>query len=129
MWSMNPNRMTEKQREDDIRRLESVRDKLLASAPKHFYFRRALLPLMLLLILMSAADAVLKHHAQMTFWHGLILAAFLLFLGHSTWKVWRSTPTDSWGFSDGLGYEGDSPRDIQKKIDALRGAGRRASPE
>ena len=121
---VEPNRMTEQQREDEIRRLEIVRDKLLASAPKHFYFRRALLPLMLLLMLMSVADAVLKHHAQLTFWHGLILAAFLIILGQSTWKLWRRTPTDNWGFSDGFGYEGDSPRDIQKKIDALRGAGR-----
>jgi hypothetical protein len=56
----------------------------------------------------------------LTFGVAVFLAAFLFLLGHSTWQVWKRTPTDKWGFSDGLGYDGDSPRDIQKKIDALR---------
>jgi|HubBroStandDraft_2_1064218.scaffolds.fasta_scaffold628103_2 hypothetical protein len=121
MWSQRK-LITEEEREREIHRLEAVRDKLLDAAPKHFYFKRLLLPVMLAGTLIAVGDAILAHPAHLTFGHGLFLVGFLVLICLGTWKVWRSTPApgDKWAFSDGLGYEGDSPRDIQRKIDALR---------
>jgi hypothetical protein len=120
MWWQKPKPMTEQEREEEIRRLEGVRDRLLNDAPKHFYALRLLLPIMLAMALVMVWHAVWERPPTLTFWAALFLAAFLLVLCDMTWKVWKGTPRDKWGFSDGLGYEGDSPRDIQKKIDALR---------
>jgi hypothetical protein len=121
MWSRKP--MTEDEREREISRLEGVRDKLLDAAPKHFYAKRLILPVMLAATVLVIVDGALTHPANLTLWGGLFLAVFLFLMGHGTWKVWHSTPApgDKWGFSDRLGYEGDSPRDIQRKIDDLRG--------
>lgn len=114
--------MTAEEREREIRRLEGVRDKLLDAAPKHFYAKRLILPVMLAATVLVIVDGASVHPASLTFWAGLFLAVFLFLLGHGTWKVWHSTPAagDKWGFSDRIGYEGDSPRDIQRKIDVLR---------
>jgi hypothetical protein len=120
MWWKNPTPMTDEERESEIHRLEGVRDKLLDAAPMHFYFRRLLLPIMLALVVVVIWHAVWTRPSNLTFGAAIFFAAFLLVLGHSTWKVWKGTPTDKWSFSDGLGYEGDSPRDVQQKIDALR---------
>src|SRR5258705_10090321 len=43
--------------------------------------------------------------------------------GHAFWHAWiapRPARGDLWAYSDRVGYEGDSPRDIQARIDALR---------
>jgi hypothetical protein len=50
--------MMERQRADEIRRLETIRDKLLANAPKHFYFRRFLLPVMLAMALLAVVKGL-----------------------------------------------------------------------
>jgi hypothetical protein len=120
MWWQKPKPMTEQEREQEIRRLEGIRDRLLDEAPKHFYFGRILLPIMLVPVLIVIWRAIWERPPNFTVWAALFLAAFLFVLCDSTWKLWKGTPSDKWGFSDALGYEGDSPRDIQKKIDALR---------
>src|ERR1700722_702262 len=122
MWAQTPTPMSEEDREREIQRLERVRDMLLDEAPMHFYFKRLLLPLMLVPALIAFGDAIWAHPATLTFMHGLLFAVFLVMAGSSTWKAWKSTPVpgDKWGYSDGLGYEGDSPREIQKTIDQLR---------
>ena len=123
MWSFSPKPMTAEEREREIRRLEGVRDKLLDAAPKHFYAKRLILPVMLAATVLVIVDGARVHPANLTLAAGLFLAVFLFLIGHGTWKVWHSTPApgDKWGFSDRIGYEGDSPRDIQRKIDDLRG--------
>jgi len=120
MWWKNATPMTDEEREREIRRLEGVRDKLLDAAPMTFYFSRLLLPIMLVMVLVVIGHGLWTQPSNLTFGVAVFLAAFLFLLGHSTWKIWKRTPTDKWGFSDGLGYDGDSPRDLQKKIDALR---------
>jgi hypothetical protein len=44
-------------------------------------------------------------------------------VGYACWRLWNAPPPaqgDLWAYSDRLGYDGDSPRDIQARIDALR---------
>ena len=112
--------MTEQEREQEIRRLAGIRDKLLDNAPMHFYFRRLLLPIMLVMILIPIWHDIWIHH--LTLGSAVLIAGFLFLLSSGAWWVWKGTPAlgDRWGFADRLGYEGDSPRDLQKKIDALR---------
>jgi hypothetical protein len=78
---------------------------------------------MLAMALLAVVKGLCSHPSQFSFGHRLFLAGFLAVIFLSFWKVWRRTPAhgDRWGFADALGYEGDSPRDIQRKIDALRG--------
>jgi hypothetical protein len=122
MWWSRPTPKTDDEREREIRRLEGVRDKLLDEASKHFYFRRFLLPVMLVIVLFVIGRTVWLRPANFTIGAALLLAGVMFMMGSSTWRVWKRTPPpgDGWGFSDGLGYEGDSPRDVQRKIEALR---------
>jgi hypothetical protein len=119
-WRQNPDAMSEENRQAEIRRLERVRDKLLADAPKHFHFRRFLIPIMLALALWTVVNALLQHRVRLG--SGLFLAAFCAVLMREAYRLWIRPPSpgDRWGYSDTLGYEGDSPRDVQKKIDVLR---------
>jgi hypothetical protein len=99
MRPRNPKQITEDEREREIRRLESVRDKLLDAAPKHFYAKRLMLPVMLAATVLVIIDGARVHPASLTLWAGLFLAVFLFLIGHGTWKVWHSTPApgDKWG--------------------------------
>jgi hypothetical protein len=54
--------MTDEEREREIRRLEHIREKLLDDAPNHFYFRRLLLPIMLVMILIPIAHNIWTGH-------------------------------------------------------------------
>ena len=57
-------------------------------------------------------------------WHFLrLLGVGAASTGHAFWQAWialRPARGDLWAYSDRVGYEGDSPRDIQARIDALR---------
>jgi hypothetical protein len=121
-WRQNPGAMSEDERQAEIRRLERVRDKLLADVPKHFHFRRFLVPIMLALALWTVGNALLRHRVSLG--SGVFLAAFCAVLVREVYRLWIRPPApgDRWGYSDTLGYDGDSPRDVQKKIDALRAA-------
>jgi hypothetical protein len=121
-WRQNAGAMSEEDRQAEICRLECVRDKLLADAPKHFHFRRFLIPIMLALALWTVVNALLQHRVSLG--SAVFLAAFCAVLVREVYRLWIRPPApgDRWGYSDTLGYEGDSPRDIQKKIDALRAA-------
>jgi hypothetical protein len=114
--------MTPEQRQEEILRLKRVRDRLLNDAPKHFYLRRMIIPIILALVLMEAVVS-LRHH-RMSVASGLVLGALCAILLFLAYRFWINPPmrSDRWGYSDTLGYEGDSPRDIQEKIEALRAA-------
>jgi len=122
MWWQPKQPLADAERRQEIRRLEAVREKLLNEAPKHFYFRRLLLPIMMAMVAYVIVYTAWRHPLQLTPLAVIFLAAFCFIIGHSTWRVWHKTPAlgDRWGFSHTLGYEGDSPRDLQKKIDALK---------
>jgi hypothetical protein len=52
-----------------------------------------------------------------------LLGGIAAVTGAGCWVVWiepRPAPDDLWGYSDLVGYEEESPRDIQTRIDALR---------
>jgi hypothetical protein len=89
-----PEPMTEQQRADEIRQLETVRDKLLANAPKHFYFRRFLLPVMLAMALLAVVKGLYSRPSQFSFGHGLLLAGFLavIFLSFVRFGAERQRP-------------------------------------
>jgi len=50
MWWQPKQPLADAERRQEIRRLEAVREKLLNEAPKHFYFRRLLLPIMMAMV-------------------------------------------------------------------------------
>jgi|SRR6476659_9610193 len=120
MWWKNPAPITDEDRQTEVRRLEGIRDKLLDEAPMHFYFRRLLLPIMLVMMLIPIGNSIWTSHLPLG--SAVLIAGFLFVLACGSWWVWKGTPPlgDRWGFSDTLGYEGNSPRDIQRKIDDLR---------
>jgi hypothetical protein len=51
-----------------------------------------------------------------------VVGLFTAFLLRFFWVSWINPPAvgDRWAQSDTLGYEGDSPRDVQHKIDKLK---------
>jgi hypothetical protein len=55
---------------------------------------------------------------------GISLLGFIAAVsGIACWITWiapRPAPDDLWGYSDLVGYEDESPRDIQARIDTLR---------
>ena len=101
MWWQPKQPLTDAERRQEIRRLEAVREKLLNEAPKHFYFRRLLLPIMMAMVAYVIVYTAWRHPLQLTPLAVIFLAAFCFIIGHSTWRVWHKTPAlgDRWGFS------------------------------
>jgi hypothetical protein len=122
MWWQPKQPATEAERQQEMRLLEAVREKLLNEAAQHFYFRRLLLPVMISMMAYVIGYTAWRHPLQLTPVAVIFFAAFCFIVGYGGWLVWHNTPApgDRWGFSDALSYDGDSPRDLQKKIDALK---------
>jgi hypothetical protein len=68
------------------------------------------------------AAAALIHPDKLSLATGLLIGGFLLWLGSMIWRTWIRPPAkgDLWGYADTIGYDGDRPREIQRKIDVLR---------
>jgi len=114
-----------------IARLEARRDRELRIAPTLFYVRRTVVLMFLFVVtvqfltvlfsLSSGRPSPYEHP------HGFLLlfGACAAGLGYWSWRVWSVPPPadgDLWAYSDLVGsqYEGDSPRDLQARIDTLR---------
>jgi hypothetical protein len=117
------------ERQREIARLEARRDAVLRQAPRAFAFRRVFAPVMFLLLLVQLGAAALFHPDKLSLATGLLIGGFLLWLGSMVWRTWIHPPAkgDLWGYADTIGYDGDSPREIQRKIDVLRRS-RRPAP-
>lgn len=119
MWWSRPR--SDAARREEIARLKAKRDAMLERAPEAFAIRRVLLPVMYVFVLALFTVSLIRHPEQAS--PGLIGVGTCLFLlfGWAMWKVWlhKPAPGDRWGYSDTLGYDGDGPRDVQRKIDAM----------
>jgi hypothetical protein len=80
MWPQNPNSMTHEERQREIRRLEAVRDRLLEAAPKHSFFQRLLLPIMLTMMLFVVWHTISTRPFHLAVGSALSLAGLLLVL-------------------------------------------------
>jgi hypothetical protein len=119
-WRSEPKTDAERQRE--IARLEGVRDRLLADAPRQFVMQKAIFLIMFAGYLAMVANTLLFHREGVTLGFFVFAILFGLICGTMLFKSFMHPPAkaDRWGMADRLGYEGDSPRDIQAKIDRLR---------
>lgn len=127
MWKWRP--LTEAKRQRKIARLETRRDRMLRNAPFAFFMTRLVTALFFLAItvvfslslrrLLLAPPSDLK-----TLIVNIVLPGLLVFLfGFAAWRVWfrpRPAPNDLWAYADRVEWDGNGPRDIQRRIDALR---------
>jgi hypothetical protein len=121
MWWQSPEPANNDERRAEIRRLEGIRDRLLEKAPRSFYMKRFILPVMMAMFLLALGQGIWKHPNSISPGSVLFSGVFFLLLGHAIWKIRKApAPGDRWGYSDALGYEGDSPRELQERIDRLR---------
>lgn len=87
--------------------------------------------LILLLILMFSAQGIVAHYQSVNAWvvYGVCGVLCLVVLYNS---LHFPPMSDRWAMSRLVGYEGDSPQDLQNGIDRLRAtqpADRRAEPD
>ena len=104
----------------EIAELARRRDAMLRNAPKHVFWRRLIAPLILIPTLMGLA--VRLAHGRTPLANVLVTLGVCAIAGVACWKLWRPgyDPHDQWAASDRVGYEGDGPRDLQRRIDAMR---------
>jgi hypothetical protein len=123
MWFWRRPPLTGAERRREIARLEDVRDRMLENAARHVAFRNIFAPAVFVLFVVLAGAGVVTHPAKHPLAAITVYVAMVCFFGRMVWRNWlHPLPKgDPWGYSDTLGYEGDSPRDIQNKIDQLRG--------
>jgi hypothetical protein len=103
----------------EIAELERRRDLMLKNAPKHVFFARLIMPLILV---PTVAGLGARLAVGRPAWVGvLVVLAVALVAGQACYKLWRPgyDPKDLWAASDRVGYEGESPRELQTRIDAL----------
>jgi hypothetical protein len=113
---------SEAARRAEIGRLEQKRDNILDQAPHGFFMMRLVSPLMLAASLLVLVRILVDDPLERV-WGSLFMLGFVALCSRLVWLAWikpAPRPGDLWGFSDRLGYEGDSPREVQQKIDRLR---------
>jgi hypothetical protein len=131
MWWWQREPQTDAERLKEIARLEAVRDNMLANAPRHFAFQRVIVPIMFAIYLVAVCNTLLFHRDNAGLGFFLVMSVFGIIVGRVVYKSWVNPParTDLWDIADRLGYENDSPRDIQAKIDHLRARLGASTPE
>jgi hypothetical protein len=110
----------------EISELERRRDVMLRNAPKHVLARRLILPIVFVPVALGLTARLTHGHTPPG--GVLVMLVVCLMAGAALWKAWRPgyDPRDLWAASDGVGYEGESPREVQRRIDALQA---RLAPE
>jgi hypothetical protein len=110
---------TDAERAAEITRLSQQRDRLLDRAPMEVVMRQAVLGCSLAVMLMMFLRPILAGTASWKGWLPVIaIAAGLIAVIYRS----RHLPAagDQWANSRLLGYDGDSPQDLQDRIDRLR---------
>jgi hypothetical protein len=122
MWFWRQPKLTDLERQGEIARLEAARDSMLESAPRAAVFRRVFIPAAFVLLMTFAGISVATHPGKSPLLNWLVFAVLVFMGGRAVLRIWlHPLPKgDPWSLSDTLQYDGDSPRDVQKKIDALR---------
>src|SRR5262245_29735293 len=124
MWR-RPEPMTDTERREEIAQLEAARDRMLDRAPLSFGMSRIVMTMMTVMFLFVIANTLVLHRERVNWQLFIFVGLFgAIFLGAMR-KLWWNPPHehDRWGMSDRIGYDGDSPRDLQGKIDRLKTQG------
>jgi hypothetical protein len=118
-WHQRPK--TDAERAEEIARLTKKRDYLLSRAPEAVLIRQAVVACFLGIIIFLFAGQIFAGAARVN------LAALVAVTIASTLLLivlyrGRNLPPmgDRWGMSRLLDYDGDSPQDVQDKIERLR---------
>ena len=118
---------TAEERDAEIASLISRRDRMLERAPMSAIGGQLVRGFILLMILMSCARGIIVHYQSVSAW--AIYGIFGLLCLVVIYSSLRFPPlSDRWAMSRLVGYEGDSPQDLQNRIDRLQSE-RPASPE
>ena len=120
-WSGAPK--TDQERAREIALLEAKRDRLLDSAPRAFVTQRWVALGFLCMVVVLIGDQILFHRERFSFPASLVLAIFAAITLYIMHRAWENRPPigDRRGMASLLGYEGESPQDLQNKIEQLRG--------
>ncbi len=104
----------------EIADLTQRRDAMLRNAPKHVFWSRLIVPLVFSMVAMGVAAQLTHRHTPLG--GVLVMLVVCAMAGAALWKAWRPgyDPRDLWAASDRVGYEGESPREVQRRIDALQ---------
>jgi hypothetical protein len=118
-WQQDDIPKTAEECDAEIASLIRRRDRMLERAPMSAISGQLVRGLILLLILISSAQGIIMHYQSMNAWavYGICGLLCLVVLYSSL----RFPPmSDRWAMSRLVGYEGDSPQDLQNRIDRLR---------
>ena len=120
-WRQDDIPKTAEARAAEIAALIRRRDRLLDHAPRSAIASQLVRGFILLLILMACAKGIIAHHGAVNAWavyglFGLVCLVVVI-------RFLRFPPlSDRWAMSRLVGYEGDSPQDLQSRIDRLSSA-------
>jgi hypothetical protein len=118
-WQQDDIPETAEDRDAEIVSLIRRRDRMLERAPMSAISGQLVRGLMLLLILMSSAQGIVAHYQSVNAWAVYGICGFLCLV--AAYNSLRFPPiSDRWAMSRLVGYEGDSPQDLQNRIDRLR---------
>jgi hypothetical protein len=122
MWFWRQSPLNGAARQREIARLEGKRDYLLENAGRSVAFRRIFIPMAFAVFAVVWGIGIVTHPAAHQAMSLLVYAAVLFVVGRFLVRYWFRPPPkgDLWADSDTIAYDGDSPRDVQKKIDTLR---------
>jgi hypothetical protein len=119
MWWQADRPKTAEQRASEIAELTRRRDRMLERAPKSAICGQLVRGSILMLILISSARGIVTHYQSVSAW--AVYAIFGVLCLVVVYSSLRLPPiSDRWAMSRLVGYDGDSPQDLQNKIDKLQ---------
>jgi hypothetical protein len=123
-WRQDDIPKTAEARDAEIASLIRRRDRMLERAPMSAISGQLVRGLILLLILMSSAQGIVAHDQFVDAWVVYRVCGVLcLIVLYNSLRF--PAMSDRWAMSRLVGYEGDSPQDLQNRIDRIRARSRR----
>jgi hypothetical protein len=123
MWFWRRPPLPREARQREIAQLGSERDYLLENAGRSVLFRRGFMPpVFAVFVVLMCIDNLTLAGRQRSL-HLLVYATLMLTVGRFVERNWFHPSLlkgDLWVYSDTITYDGDSPRDVWKKIETLR---------
>lgn len=118
-WRQDDRPRTAEERDAEIVSLVRRRDRLLERAPRSAIAGQLMRGLTLLVILTAVAGGVVADYPSIS--AGVVYGIYGLLCLLVIYSSLRFPPmSDRWAMSRLVGYDGDSPQDLQDRIDALR---------
>ena len=119
MWWRDDRPRTAEGRAAEIAELAGRRDRMLERAPMSAIAGQSVRGVILMVILISSARGILVHYQSVSAWAAYGIFGFLCLI--VVYSSLRFPPmSDRWAMSRLVGYEGDSPQDLQNRIDKLQ---------